>query len=419
MSEFRRTPKQTEAMRLFGSNAKHVLLFGGSRSGKTFITVLAIIARALKAPRSRHCIIRRHFVDVRQSVGMDTLPKVMQLRWPKVRYELNKTDWYMTLPNGAEIWLAGLDEKERADKILGKEFCTLYFNEASQLSYDSIQVALTRLAQNCPAITNKVFYDCNPTGKSHWSYKLFVLHKDPTAENRPLPNPEDYAAMLINPADNSDNLPPGYINTILGGLAERERQRFLEGKWLDDIEGALWKRSIISSYRVNVPPDLIRVVVAIDPAVTNTEQSDRTGIVVAGIAGDGHCYVLGDHTCKASPLEWAKKAVELYHLHRADRVIGEVNNGGDLIESTLRRVDPSISFRAVRATRGKILRAEPVAALYEQGKVHHCGYFSELEDEMCSYTGADGQSSPDRLDALVWALTELTGISTASRSILA
>ena len=161
--------------------------------------------------------------------------------------------------------------------------------------------------------------------------------------------------------------------------------------------------------RVREAPELRRVVVAIDPAMTSTEDSDLTGIVVAGLATTGHCYVLADNSLSASPDGWARAAVRAYELHKASRIVAETNNGGDMVEHTLRTVDRHIPYRKVTATRGKAIRAEPIAALYEQGKVHHVGNFAALEDQMCDFdpTAPDGKS-PDRMDALVWALTDLT-----------
>ncbi|MFN8564116.1 MAG: hypothetical protein U0703_21425 [Anaerolineae bacterium] len=151
------------------------------------------------------------------------------------------------------------------------------------------------------------------------------------------------------------------------------------------------------------PPDLRRIVVAIDPAVTANAGSDETGIVVAGVDAGGQGYVLEDASLKASPDGWARAAVEAYHRWQADRIVAEVNNGGDLVEHTARTVDSNVSLTQVRASRGKRARAEPVAALYEQGKIHHAGIFEELERQMCEGTA----KSPDRVDALVWAITEL------------
>lgn len=153
--------------------------------------------------------------------------------------------------------------------------------------------------------------------------------------------------------------------------------------------------------------DLQRIVVAIDPAVTSGEDADFTGIVVAGKGVDGHGYVLDDLTCRLSPDGWARRAVTAYHKWGADRIIAEVNNGGDLVERVIHTVDPKVAFTAVHASRGKRTRAEPVAALYEQGRVFHVGMFPDLEDQMCNYTPDGYDGSPDRVDALVYALTEL------------
>jgi phage terminase large subunit-like protein len=160
-------------------------------------------------------------------------------------------------------------------------------------------------------------------------------------------------------------------------------------------------------------------VVGVDPAVTSADSSDDTGIIVVGSGDNGHYYVLADHTCNATPLVWAGEVVKAYHTYKADRIIGEVNNGGDLIETTLRTIDPTISYRKVTATRGKAIRAEPIAALYEQGKVHHVGSLQDLEDQMCEWVPNDPKSkSPDRMDALVWAITDLMQHGKMSYSII-
>ncbi|MBQ9502793.1 MAG: DNA-packaging protein, partial [Lentisphaeria bacterium] len=370
MADFEYTPAQREALALLSGPAKNVMLFGGSRSGKTFVLCCALAVRALKAPGGRHAVIRRHFNGVRTAVGMDTFPKVMKLRFPQVKFVHNRTENVFTFPNGSEIWLAGLDDAQRADKILGKEFSTIYFNECSELDYASVTTALTRLAQNVPGLRNKAFFDCNPPSKNHWTYHLFIEKTDP-ADRTLLACPENYAAMRINPADNAINLPCGYIENTLAALPARQRARFLEGRFADECAGALWKQDELDSHRVVTPPELERIVIGVDPAVTGGEDSDLTGIVAAGRGTDGRIYVLADRSCRASPLDWAKQVISLYRELEADRVVGEVNNGGDLIENLLREFDPDVSFRAVRAARGKIIRAEPVAALYEKGMVSH------------------------------------------------
>ena len=406
MGEFHYSPAQRRALEMLGSGAKFCLLYGGSRSGKTFVLCCALIVRALKGPCSRHAVIRRHFNGVRSAVGGDTMPKALRCRFPELKYEYSRSDSIFRFPNGAEIHLVGLDDAQRAEKILGREFATLYFNECSELDFSSVQTALTRLAQKVPGLADKAFFDCNPPGKSHWSYQMFVRKLNP-ADNLPLAVPDQYAVMRINPADNAENLPPGYIEETLGSLSRRQRERFLEGLWQDEVEGALWSYALIDRNRVVSAPELRQVVVAVDPAVSANSGSDLTGIVGAGVSPDGHYYVLADRSCRANPLEWGRRVIALYDELRADRVIGEVNNGGDLIRTMLCELAPDLPFQAVTARRGKVLRAEPVAALYEKNLVHHAGAFPELEEEMCSYSPLTSVSSPDRLDALVWAVAGL------------
>ena len=174
-----------------------------------------------------------------------------------------------------------------------------------------------------------------------------------------------------------------------------------------EAEGALWSRATIDRHRVAEVPELRRIVVAIDPAVTSSETSDETGIGVVGVGYDDHGYVLEDRSGTYSPDEWASTAEALYQKYEADAVVGEVNQGGDLVESNLRAQSEHIPFKQVRATRGKTLRAEPVASLYTQGKVHHTDEMPLLEEQMCTWEGGSADDSPDRLDWLVWGLTEL------------
>ena len=207
--------------------------------------------------------------------------------------------------------------------------------------------------------------------------------------------------------DNADNLSQQAIDTLREKYENTRlgRQELL-GEILEDFEGALWNYAMFDRNRMEEAPELQRIVVAIDPAVTSGEEADETGIVVAGRGMDNRFYVLEDATLRGSPDKWMRRAVDLYYLYKADRIIAEVYNGGDLVERLLRTIDRSVSYKKVTASRGKLVRAEPVAALYEQQKVSHVGLFTSLEDQLCTYTG--GSKSPDRLDALVWAITELS-----------
>jgi len=207
--------------------------------------------------------------------------------------------------------------------------------------------------------------------------------------------------------ENVDNLAPSAIKMLKERYeGTRLGRQELYAEILEDVEGALFNSSNIEQNRVDVLPQMQRIVVSIDPAVTSKASSDETGIIVAGRGIDNHYYILDDKSGIFSPDVWIKRAIELFYKYEADRIVCEVNNGGDLIEKLLRIQDTNVPYTSVRATRGKILRAEPVSSLYERNLVHHHKYFKELEEQMCSYT-ADTIKSPDRLDSLVYALTNL------------
>jgi predicted phage terminase large subunit-like protein len=216
--------------------------------------------------------------------------------------------------------------------------------------------------------------------------------------------------------ENGGNLAPGFLGQIIRKYkGTRLGRQELEAELLEEVPGALWYRGMIDATRALNAPALIRVVVAIDPAASCTDEADETGIIVAGKDADGRGWVLADASGRYQPTEWARTAISAYRAHRADRIVAEVNNGGDMVEATLRMIEPNASFAAVHASRGKVTRAEPIAALYEQGRMRHVGLFPQLEDQMCAFTAeAHANSkrrllgySPDRVDALVWALTDL------------
>lgn len=405
---FKKTLKQKEATKLLAA-IKFVLLFGGSRSGKTFIIIRNIIIRAAKV-KSRHLICRFRFNSVKTSIGMDTLPKVMSLCFPDLPYTLNKTDWYVTLPNGSEIWMAGTDDKERTEKILGTEFSTIYFNESSQFSeWETVTMILTRLAEKTDLI-NRAWFDCNPPSKKHWSYLVFVLGLDPKTKEPLRHFKRDYSHLLMNPGDNINNLPKDYIE-MLEGLPRRQRERFLEGKFLLDIEGALWTQSMIDAAHAKPQPwKLKRTVIGVDPATTNEEDSDDWGIGAASYYTDGDYSIDGDYTRKMSPGVAVIAVIEAYNKHSADAVVVETNQGGKMIEELLRNAGFNGRVINVHASKSKFSRAEPIAALYEQGQVKHASKGLErLEDEITQYIPLTAKKSPNRLDWMVWALTELSG----------
>ena len=227
---------------------------------------------------------------------------------------------------------------------------------------------------------------------------------------------EDQATVVSSASTeaNQINLAPGFVERLRARYAGTwlGRQE-LDGELIRDREGALWTRAMIENGRKTPPDDLTRVVVAVDPPVSTGQAADECGIIVAGLRAEGpvekwSCWILADWSCQGkSPRAWAERAAAAYQEFGADRLVAEVNQGGDLVENVMRQVAPNIAYRAVHARVGKRLRAEPVAALYEQGRVHHADTFQELEDQMCAFTHGGLRKSPDRLDALVWALTDL------------
>ena len=207
--------------------------------------------------------------------------------------------------------------------------------------------------------------------------------------------------------DNKANLAASFLTEITSRYeGTRLGRQELYAEILDDVDGALWDRGTLEEHRVSMTPELERVVVAIDPAAGSKAENAETGIVVAGLGADGHGYVLDDRSIRGTPNDWGTSAIAAYHANKADRIVAEANQGGDMVLHTLRTVDANAPVKMVHASRGKRTRAEPVAALYEQGRIHHLGFHGLLEDQLCSWV-PDHSDSPDRLDALVWAITEL------------
>lgn len=236
MDEFKKTEKQKEAIYKLASKARNIMLYGGSRSGKTFILCYSLFVRAAKV-KSRHIILRQNFNHVKRSIWLDTMPKVLNMVFPELRPKMNKSDFYYTLSNGSEIWIGGLDDDKRVEKILGNEYSTVYFNECSQIDYTSIQVAKTRLAEK-NSLIKKVYYDENPPKKSHWSYWLFEKKIDPASEE-PIEDPENYTSLLMNPGDNIENIDEEYLK-MLAQMPEQERNRFLLGLYNDESDGQVY-----------------------------------------------------------------------------------------------------------------------------------------------------------------------------------
>lgn len=423
-AEFVLTENQQEQRDVIGSAATHILDYGGARGGKTFGFCHAIIKRAIMAPESRHLCVRWRANAAKIALRLDTIPKVFAKAFPGVRYETSEVDGYFYLPDyGSEIWYGGLDEPKRVEKYLGREFSTIFFNEGSEIPFPTVAILRTRLAQKAHVVLPgskldgrslrlKTFNDLNPTTRSHWTYQEFFSHISPV-DKVPIPNPEDYAVLKTNPEDNAANIAPEFLKQ-LASLPELQRKRFLLGEYISDIEGALWRSDMFLRVpRERVPP-LKRIVVAVDPSGGSKQGGvagggGETGVVVAGVCHQGNAYVLEDISLRAPPGVWARMVIAAYNRHQADAVVYERNYGGTMGRDLIHTIDKSVNVKLVSARDGKHVRAEPVAGLYERGIVRHAGKFDDLEDQLMGFTveGYMGHESPDRADALVWAITDL------------
>lgn len=307
------------------------------------------------------------------------------------RPDYKKADRKLVWPNGATSLIFTADEPER---LRGKQAKRIWADEMAawryQEAWDQAKLGL-RLGQKPRAII--------------------------TTTPRPVRNVVD---LVKDPAcivtrgttyDNRANLAPTFFDEIIKRYeGTRLGRQELNAEILLDVPGALWTRESIGHIPPSATPLMQRIVVAIDPPATSKENSNECGIVVAGLGEDGHGYCLADRSGVLNPRDWATRAVLAYREFEADLIVAEVNQGGEMVEQVIRSVDPTVAFKAVRATRGKYIRAEPISALYARDMVHHCGNFEALEDQLCTFTADFDRSlygSPDRLDALVWGMTEL------------
>ena len=370
------------------------LILAGRGWGKTRTGAHAIINYALKKPESISAVIAPTFGDLKRVIfdGVSGLVKYIKpelYQGGSVSRGYNSSSAQINLYNGSKI--IGFSATE-PDRLRGSQFHRAWCDELASWRYpdafDQLMFGL-RLGQHPQCIITT-------------TPRPIKIIKD-------LIKRQDVYVVNGSTFENQANLAPTalqafrdrYEGTILG------RQE-LYAEIIDNIDGALWTYNMIESTRINRDsmPEMTRIVVAIDPAVTSNQGSDDTGIVVAG-RFNNNFYILDDCSGKYSPDGWARKALELYYKYKADKIVAETNNGGDMVERIIRNIDNNVSYKKVTATRGKMLRAEPISALYEQNKVYHVGNFPELENQMTTYTGDTRQKSPDRLDALVWALTEL------------
>ena len=379
------------------------LYLAGRGAGKTRTAAEWLAWEATTQNNTRWAIVAPTFGDVRDVCAEGESGIINILRSYGSLADYNRSQGSIMLTNGSKIKLFSADEP---DRLRGPQHHGAWCDELAAWRYpdtwDQLQFGL-RLGNNPRTV--------------------ITTTPRPVLLIRNLVNRNDGTVKIVRGStfDNAANLAPQALLELQARYAgTRMGRQELFGELLTESDSALWTRALLDEARItteNAPP-YYRVVVAIDPAVTSGESSDETGIIVAGATPDGHYYIIEDATMRGTPEMWARKAVEMYRKHKCDRVIAEVNNGGDMVESVLRQVDSTIPYRKVHASRGKQVRAEPISALSEQGRLHLVGSFPLLEDQLVTWEpGSD--RSPDRMDAMVWAITDLMGGSVAMRSLAA
>lgn len=377
--------------------------FGKTRLGCEWVRKVACGPTPLAAGRHRRIAIVAETAADARDVLVEGDSGILSVHPPDFRPHYEPSKRRLTWPNGA---IGTLFNAVEPDQLRGPQHDAALCDELAKWRYaretwDQLQFGM-RLGQHPQIVV--------------------------TTTPRPIPvlkeilADPDTVVTRGSTMDNAKNLAPTFVQTVVARYAgTRLGRQELDAEMLDDVPGALWTRDAIDALRCRAGPDglpvrdgetvqLRRVVVAVDPSgAAGDGEGDDIGIVVAGLGIDGHGYVLGDYSCNLSPDGWARRTREAYSAHRADRIVAERNFGGAMVESVIRATDRTLPVTLVTASRGKIARAEPVAALYEQGRVHHCGAFAGLEDQLVAMTpgGFVGEGSPDRADALVWALTEL------------
>jgi phage terminase large subunit-like protein len=373
------------------------LLLAGRGFGKTFVGASWTVHNALAIPNSEWLVTAPTFRDVQRTCFEGDSGILKRFNEGEMKQYL-RNELLIKLSNGSKIHGVSADEPERAR---GMNLWGAWADEIGswrrpEIWYEGIIPAIRKGEHPRVVVTTTP----RPTAliKDLYSRRDGTVH---LTRGSTFDNQQHLSAIALA------ELKRRYDGTRLG-------QQELYGALLEDIEGALFRRDLIDNARITrdeVPADLVQLVVAVDPAVTSDETSDLTGIVVVGCDEKGHGYVLADRSMKGTPDQCMREAARTYHEFHADTIVAEVNNGGDYIGSVLKHVDPFVPIKVVRASRGKEIRAEPTAALYEQGRIHHVGMFANLEDEMCDWIPGVTKKSPDRVDALVWAVSGLNGLS--------
>jgi hypothetical protein len=438
-----------------GPEKKFHLFYGGGGSGKSYLILSIIILRALNAAGSRHGIFRLTRNSCDTTLFSKTLVEVFDSVLPgylqRSDVTVSQQDMTVELHNGSLLMFDGLDEN-RLKKIDGNEYQTVWLNECHEFTYNHVSRLIGRMRgvkikQDGKELRHKLFADCNPNSEADWECKAFRDGINP-ADGDALPNHDQWVMCKLRPAANLHNVGADYIDNMRASMSAADRKRYIDGDWASANPDATFNEGMFRDHRIPKPNIVVedqerertpeetlamlekrgialeRVTVAVDPAVTADPKSDLSGITVQGFARflndetgkwEHHAYVLADESLRGTPDQVCATVTRAYKTWGACRVIMEKNQGGLWLESTMRSHFPNVPLKFVTATGttgGKQSRAEPVSAQYERGMVHHVGTFRELETQMCEFgSAASRRKSPDRMDAVVWGLTELLDLA--------
>jgi len=381
---------------VYNNKTRYFLVTGGRGSGKSY-TINLMLLNLTYEPGHIILFTRWTLVSAHISIIPEFLDKIDLLQLHN-DFEITQTE-ITNKKTGSKILFRGIKTSQGTATANLKSIAgvtTWVLDEAEELFDEDVfdRIDLSIRAKDKP---NKVILVMNPFFKSHWIYKRFIHHER-----------NDCTYIHTTFLDNKQNLSKSFIDQAERVKNEnllRYEHLFL-GKWLDDAEGLLWNKAIIERCRLEVKPEMKRIIIAVDPATTATSESDETGITVQGVDQIGNGYVLEDLSGKYTPNEWSSVVNTAVVRWGADCIVAEKNQGGDMVESVLRSKDKVTRVKLVTATKGKFVRAEPIYSLYEQGKIYHVGNFPILEKQMVTFE-PDKSKSPDRVDALVWGFTEL------------
>jgi len=406
---------RSQPLEFFGRNRDFLevmsherILAGPAETGKTLACLHLLNKLAWEFPNLQGAIVRKTYKSMSGTVLSTFEKKILPVPptepgAPVKAFGGQRPERYI-YPNGSMLWIGGMDNP---DRVLSSERDVIYVNQAEELDLDEWETLVTRATGRAGNIdTPFIMGDCNPAWKTHWIVKR-------SAQDGPLlridSRHRDNPSLFDQETKEWTEQGQRTIR-VLESLTGLRRERLYRGEWVSEVEGALWRRIWFEreGFRVYAPPDMPRVIIGVDPAATSSDESNETGIIVTSKLGD-EGYVLGDKTLRGTPDQWGAAAVNAYVDFKADLIVAEDNNGGEMVESTIKTVAKnmgvSVNVKRIHASRGKHTRAEPISSLYEQGKIHHAGDFPELEDQYCTWV--PGDTSPDRLDAAVWGFTEL------------